>query len=73
VIKNIDFADYGLPTGACGDFQRGFCGAGPTETEVETDCLGENSCDVQARNSGFTDPCYGHFKRLAVQVECGAP
>lgn len=71
-ITDVRFASYGTPSGSC---QQGFapssCHASRSEQVVESACVGEQSCTVQARNSVFTDPCAGTRKSLAVVYTCG--
>lgn len=71
-ITAIDFASYGTPSGTCDNgFATSSCHAGSSQQVVESACLGKQSCQVQARNSVFGDPCSGTRKRLAVGYSCG--
>jgi mannan endo-1,4-beta-mannosidase len=37
---------------------------------VSSACVGKASCEVDASNAGFGDPCVGTVKRLSVQATC---
>ena len=72
-ISNVLFASYGTPSGTCA---TGFkvnqtCNAASTVAYVTKQCVGAQTCTISAENNVFTDPCYGTFKALAIQVECG--
>ena len=72
VIEQIVFADYGIPTGDCGSFQKGNCSAANSMAVVKHMCLGKPSCTINASSAqfGYKDPCPGMYKRLAVQAVC---
>jgi fibro-slime domain-containing protein len=71
-IMAIQFASYGLPTGTCDSgFSIGTCHATTSKAVVESACLNAASCDVQARNSVFGDPCSGKAKSLKIAYSCG--
>jgi len=70
IITSVDFASYGTPTGTCGAFATGDCSTASSETLVQSLCVGQSSCVVQAGNGTFGDPCNGVTKSLAVQVSC---
>jgi endonuclease/exonuclease/phosphatase family metal-dependent hydrolase len=71
-ISSILFASYGLPNGTCDSgFELGTCHATTSKSVVESACLGQTSCSVNARNSIFGDPCSGKGKRLKVSYACG--
>ena len=72
VIKQIDFASYGTPTGTCGSFSFGACNASDSLSTVQALCVGKSSCTIAAANATFGDPCVGTVKRLYLQVTCGA-
>ncbi|MBC7464409.1 MAG: right-handed parallel beta-helix repeat-containing protein [Bdellovibrio sp.] len=74
VMISIDFASYGLPTGACGNFAaQSSCHAGTSLNVVKAACAtGKSTCSVKASNSVFADPCVGKRKKLFVQVSCAA-
>ncbi|HVT08471.1 MAG TPA: hypothetical protein VHO67_13510 [Polyangia bacterium] len=69
-ISAIDFASYGTPNGACGNFTVSSCNATVSTMDVSTACLGFNACSVPATNGTFGDPCVGTFKRLYIQARC---
>lgn len=74
VVASVDFASYGLPNGWFPNYYSSWwCASGSSQSVVERDCLGQNSCDLTAQNGQFGDPCYGTFKRLAVVLTCAVP
>jgi len=73
VVKSIDFASYGTPSGTAPAFVASSCNASGSVNIVSQACLGVMSCSVPATNAKFGDPCYGTAKRLAVAATCGAP
>ncbi|XP_033109765.1 L-rhamnose-binding lectin ELEL-1-like [Anneissia japonica] len=46
------------------------CIAQSSISKVNQLCDGKKSCNVQASNGVFGDPCYGTFKYLEVSYEC---
>jgi len=70
VVKSIDFASFGTPTGTCGNYQVSSCNAAAT-TQVSDLCMGESSCYLPVSYEVYGDPCPGVTKTLAVQVTCG--
>ena len=71
VIKNMDFASYGLPTGSCSaGFSTGTCHASTGKSKVQSLCLNKQSCTVGVNNATFGDPCPGKAKKLAVLYTC---
>ncbi len=71
VIRTIDFASYGTPTGSCPNFAAGTCHATSSKSKVEGLCLNRQACTFAANNVTFGDPCAGTPKRLAVRYTCG--
>ncbi|XP_043697518.1 beta-galactosidase 11-like isoform X2 [Telopea speciosissima] len=75
VISKVDFASFGDPYGACGNFTIGTCGASHTQEIVEETCLGKTACSLPVEWKKLTkkdeEPCPGIVKTLAVQVRCG--
>ncbi|MFC1611507.1 MopE-related protein [Myxococcota bacterium] len=69
-IATIDFASYGTPNGGCGTFAVGECHSADTSSVLESECLEQPSCTVEASNTSFGDPCAGVGKRLFVQYSC---
>ncbi|VYS60238.1 unnamed protein product [Arabidopsis thaliana] len=70
VITNVNFADYGNPTGTCEHFRHGNCGAPATLRLVKKNCLGKPKCVFLV-----TDEMFGpsHCKgppTLAVDATC---
>jgi hypothetical protein len=70
-VLSVDFASYGTPTGACGNFAASDCHAASSQGVLDTRCLGLATCTVDADNDTFGDPCRGTLKHLYVQVSCG--
>ncbi|VFQ78401.1 unnamed protein product [Cuscuta campestris] len=72
IIKKIEFASYGDPLGACGNFAVGNCSAPNSVKVVEKACLGKNHCRVPVEKSLFEEEstCSLSFKTLAVQARC---
>jgi hypothetical protein len=68
VIDAIQFASYGTPNGACGNFTLGGCHASGSKTTVENAALGRNTFTISATNGTFGDPCVGTVKRLYIQA-----
>ncbi|KAI9164958.1 hypothetical protein LWI28_005053 [Acer negundo] len=73
-IVKVDFASYGNPFGACGNYMLGNCSAPNTMKIVEQYCLGKNRCAVPFDQVLFDkegDLCPNVLKNLAIQVQCG--
>ncbi|XP_019165122.1 PREDICTED: beta-galactosidase 13-like isoform X2 [Ipomoea nil] len=76
VVKKIEFANYGDPDGACGNFIVGNCSFPNANKIVEKACLGKSQCKVPVEKSLFQEgskdlcPNLVH-KTLAVQAKCG--
>ena len=69
-IASITYASYGTPSGSCGAFTNGTCGATDSAALASNACLGGNTCTVAATNAVFGDPCNGTSKNLKIQVTC---
>lgn len=66
-ISSIAFADFGTPSGTCGNYTHGSCTTASAAATVAKLCAGKTSCAVNASNAVFgSDPCYGTAKSLAV-------
>jgi hypothetical protein len=66
-ISNITFADFGTPSGRCGNFSHGSCTLPAALGIVAKLCQGQTSCAINASDTFFgQDPCYGTVKSLAV-------
>ena len=68
---SIEYANYGRMKGAhvCGAFSfvlNKNCGAENSMAIVERDCKDQNSCQLEANNDKFGDPCWGTQKYLEV-------
>ena len=77
IIEAVTFASYGTPTGSCDTdgvdaFVKGVCHNARSVELVEGACLGKNSCNINAVNEVFGEPCYGTTKHLAVIVKCSS-
>jgi hypothetical protein len=70
VVKSVDFASYGTPTGTCGGFAKSTCDASSTLQLVSNACVGKSSCMIPVSNTTFGDPCSGTAKQLDAQVRC---
>ncbi len=71
LIASIDFASYGSPVGSCtAGLTTGTCHASTSKTKVQSSCLNEQSCSVDANNTVFGDSCPGVPKALAVKYSC---
>lgn len=76
VIKSIDFASYGKPTGFCGSLVKDAQCDAPTSVSVVTQaCVGKPSCTIFSNDETFSGaaPCSGGGTSLAIQVQCSAP
>ncbi|ESQ38230.1 hypothetical protein EUTSA_v10029350mg [Eutrema salsugineum] len=70
VISEIKFADYGQPSGACGTYKRGKCGARNTLNIIKKKCLGKTKCELPAPDKIFGPThCKGTI-RYVVEVTC---
>jgi Galactose binding lectin domain len=70
LLRSIEFASYGTPTGSCGAFVTSSCNASTSLSVVQSACLNRVSCSVSASNATFGDPCPGTFKHLSFQARC---
>ena len=70
VMRTINFASYGTPTGSCGAFSNGWCDSSNSIDVVRYACISKASCSVSAKNSVFGDPCGGTPKSLYIQATC---
>jgi alpha-L-rhamnosidase len=75
-IVDISFASFGTPVGGCGAALASnvSCHSESSLQVVKTLCVGQKNCSVPATTAAFGgDPCFGHFKRLAIVAACKAP
>jgi alpha-L-rhamnosidase len=75
-IADVSFASFGTPVGGCGAglASNASCHSESSLQVVKTLCVGQRNCSVPATSAAFGgDPCFGHFKRLAVVATCKAP
>jgi alpha-L-rhamnosidase len=75
-IIDISFASFGTPVGGCGAglALNTSCHSVSSLEVVKALCVGQSNCSVPANTASFGgDPCFGHFKRLAVAATCKAP
>ncbi|KAL2329060.1 hypothetical protein Fmac_022487 [Flemingia macrophylla] len=73
VMKTVEFASFGDPTGFCGAFVMGKCDVPGAREIMEKACIGQKSCSVKFDKAAFTqgkDPCPNVMKTLAVQLKC---
>lgn len=73
VMRDVVFADYGLPFGACGSFSfNPFCHDAPLAADIlRLVCAGTSTCTINANNGTFSDPCVGIPKHLSAEMTCG--
>eukprot|EP00039_Didymoeca_costata_P030726 m.31059 g.31059 ORF g.31059 m.31059 type:complete len:1152 (-) comp8275_c0_seq1:33-3488(-) len=73
VIKSVDFASFGTPTGDC---TKGFqidpkCNCKQSVNIVQSMCLGKSDCLIPATTEQFNDdPCVDTAKLLDVKITC---
>uniref|UniRef100_A0A7N0UZK8 Beta-galactosidase n=1 Tax=Kalanchoe fedtschenkoi TaxID=63787 RepID=A0A7N0UZK8_KALFE len=73
VIGKIEFASFGDPYGACGNYAMGNCSSPVSQQIVEQHCLGKEMCDVPIERGMFDkggDQCPDISKTLAIQAKC---
>jgi len=72
VIKRIDFASYGTPSGSCGNYGvSDDCHHPASLAYVEDMCIGKSECSVPLRLEKWGDPCpEKDVKWLQVQAQC---
>jgi len=71
LVRTLNFASYGTPTGSCGSFSKGSCDSSSSMSVVADACLNKASCSVSAQYTVFGgDPCFGTPKRLYIQATC---
>ncbi|CAH2064257.1 unnamed protein product [Thlaspi arvense] len=70
VITKITFAEYGNPTGTCGDFRHGNCSAPATLRLVKKNCLGKPKCVLLVTDEMFGPSHCKGAPMLAVQATC---
>ena len=72
VVTSVDFADFGLPMGNCGNFSiDSSCSASSSKYVVSSACIGENACSILASTDVFGEPCpFVYNKRLFFQLTC---
>lgn len=70
-ITSIDFASWGTATGACGQFEVDTdCHSPLAEIWLGHNCIGKQTCQVEASNDHLGDPCRGVTKSLKAQFTC---
>jgi hypothetical protein len=72
VIKSIDFASYGNPSGDCGYYQKGSdCHSPQSLAVIESACLGKASCTLAISDELFGSVCEGdNAQKMVVQATC---
>jgi len=69
-INGIQFAAFGTPTGACGNYQHDpKCDAKNVTDYVIRNCVGKNTCSILSYPT-FGDPCLMVYKQLVIQATC---
>ncbi|XP_047310632.1 beta-galactosidase 13-like [Impatiens glandulifera] len=75
IIKHVEFASFGDPSGSCEKYVYGNCTSPNSLKVVEQYCLGKKKCSIPLDRGIFdnknNDKCPGIGKVLAVQVRCG--
>ncbi|XVF67927.1 hypothetical protein PTKIN_Ptkin10aG0161700 [Pterospermum kingtungense] len=72
-IVAVEFASFGDPFGACGNYMIGNCTSPVSKEVAEKYCLGKPSCQIPLDTVDFknkNDACPDKKKALAVQVKC---
>lgn len=69
-ITAIQFANYGVSSGACGSYAVSSCAASNSLSVAQAACVGKASCTIAADNTAFGDPCEGTQKSLTIQAVC---
>jgi hypothetical protein len=67
-FSSIQFASYGTPNGSCPGYSTSGCHAQSSVAIVQSACLGQGSCLLNADNGIFGDPCVGQGKWLYVSA-----
>ncbi|XP_038706012.1 beta-galactosidase 13-like isoform X1 [Tripterygium wilfordii] len=73
-ILAVEFASWGDPYGACGNYFVGNCSSPISKEVVEKRCLGETECEIPIERKLLdmnNDGCPDITKTLAVQAKCG--
>ncbi|CAN7057652.1 hypothetical protein BRARA_D00554 [Brassica rapa] len=73
VVRNINFADYGNPSGKCEHYRHGNCGASNTLRIVKKNCLGKHKCVLLVSDEMFGTSHCNKDIQLFVQVTCTKP
>lgn len=73
-MMKVEFASFGSPIGACGNFILGNCTSSISQQVVEKNCIGKQQCVIPIDRALFDDkkpdPCAHTRKVLAVQIRC---
>ncbi|KAG5624776.1 hypothetical protein H5410_009994, partial [Solanum commersonii] len=56
VIEKVEFASYGDPDGACGNFTMGTCTSQNSIKVAEKYCLGKHTCTIPIERVTFDEP-----------------
>jgi len=72
IIKRIDFASFGTPTGTCGNYAvNDRCHHPDSMDTIRDMCIGKTECMVPLWVEKWGDPCPGsEVKWLQVQAQC---
>ncbi|KAG2325811.1 hypothetical protein Bca4012_040474 [Brassica carinata] len=70
VIKKINFADYGSPSGKCEHYRRGNCGPKTTMEVAKKNCLGKNLCVFVVSDEMFGTSHCNKEAKFFIQVTC---
>lgn len=73
-VVAVDFASFGNPTGACGEYELGKCDSAATRKVVEQYCMGKINCTIPVDPKLFPvsgpDCLPDESRTLAIQVKC---
>ncbi|KAL0898166.1 hypothetical protein Bca101_082127 [Brassica carinata] len=70
VVRNINFADYGNPSGKCEHYKHGNCRASDTLRIVKKNCLGKHKCVLLVSDEMFGTSHCNKDIQLIVQFTC---
>ncbi|XP_059653985.1 beta-galactosidase 13-like [Cornus florida] len=77
LIKSVEFASFGDPTGQCGNYTMGKCNSPNIQKVVEQNCLGKKCCTIPLDRGILDDKSKDScpdlkYKTLAVQLKCAS-
>jgi hypothetical protein len=69
-INKITFATYGKPMKGCNNPQIGPCHANNVANILTSKCVGSSTCNIDANDSVYGQPCTDSNKKLVLQWTC---